>query len=482
MESRPDSGQTISRRDLLKRASFVLGAMAVPMLASCGTPPSQQTTSAPTAAAPKAAAPAPAPAAPPAAPAAAPAASPAAAQPAQQAPGKPGGAVNLKFLSWYWAEKGRNDAWRAVVEKFHASQNDIRIEEVGFPFSEYFQRVTTQLAGGRLDADVLLFTDELFVRLAKGNFLEPVDEAATMAGIKDKLDKPTHDFVSANGKLYALLALNLSYALIHNRELLEKAGIAKPPNTMDEVFEISKQLTKRPDQFGYAGRNTMQEQNGFFQDISHWVLGHGGQYIKAKKPTVAEAPVINAVKAYKRLYDESMPQGSDASTYRRLMWEGKVLQYIDNSGNILILKAGNEEIYPKLNSAPPPWENRRGISITNYLGVYNGSPNKQAAMTWLGFLYRPENLGPLLQSTLETYSPFSGALSDEYLKTLHWVGGFQQSKGTPLPMMVEGLEANMAEVRQIFLSKVSEVLTTGKSAEDAMAEAQKSLEELAGRV
>ncbi len=69
--------------------------------------------------------------------------------------------VTVKYMTWWWAEKGRNDAWRGIVKKFHDAQKDIRIQEVGFPYSEFFQRVTTQLAGGRLDADVLSFYDEL---------------------------------------------------------------------------------------------------------------------------------------------------------------------------------------------------------------------------------------------------------------------------------------------------------------------------------
>ena len=76
-------------------------------------------------------------------------------------------------MTWWWAEKGRNDAWRGIVKKFHDAQKDIRIQEVGFPYSEFFQRVTTQLAGGRLDADVLSFYDELGIRLIKTGALAP---------------------------------------------------------------------------------------------------------------------------------------------------------------------------------------------------------------------------------------------------------------------------------------------------------------------
>ena len=226
----------------------------------------------------------------------------------------------------------------------------------------------------------------------------------------------------------------------------------------------------------------MQEQNGWWQDISHWVLSYGGQWVKAKKPQVTDAAVINAVKAYKRLYDEAIPQGADASTYRRMAWEGKVAQYVDNSANINILKSGNPAIYPKIFTAPPPWENRRAINIPNYVGVYAGSAQKQAAMTFLEFVFRAENFQALMEAALDIYPPYEGVLRDAYVKELHWIDGFLASKGTPIPLLVEGLESNVAEVRQIVLSKVSEVLTAGKAPEAAMAEAQTSLEELAARV
>lgn len=57
-------------------------------------------------------------------------------------------ATTIKYLTWWWAETGRNTAWRNLVSKFHAAQNDVRIQEVGFPFSEWSQQITTQLAGG----------------------------------------------------------------------------------------------------------------------------------------------------------------------------------------------------------------------------------------------------------------------------------------------------------------------------------------------
>jgi len=391
-------------------------------------------------------------------------------------------AVPVKYMTWWWAEKGRNDAWRGLIKKFHDSQKDIRIQEVGFPYSEYFQRVTTQLAGGRLDADVLSFSDELAFRLMKGNFLAPVEDVPKQLGIQGKFDREGEQLAMSNGHLWGLLILIAPYTLIYNKELYDKGGVKRPPSTHEEYFAAAKQLTKRPDQFGHAGRSTMQEQNGWWQDISHWVLGYGGVWVKGKKPQLTEAPVINAVKAYKRLYDEAMPQGADASTYRRMAWEGKVAQYIDNEANINILKAGNPAIYPKIFTAPPPWENHRAIDILYYMGIYAGSTQKQAAQAFLEFLYKPENLRELMEAALDTNEPYKGVVRPAWVKELHWASGFLASQGVPIPAMVEGLEFNIAEVRQIVLSRVSEVLTTNKAPEAAMADAQKATEELAARV
>lgn len=400
---------------------------------------------------------------------------------AQVAPAKPGGPVTLKYMSWWWAEKGRNDAWRATIKKFHESQKDIRIEEVGFPYTEYFPRLMTQLAGGRLDADVLSAYDELAIRLIKGGHLEPMDDVVAKLGIKDKLNK-LHDFVTDNGKLYALLGVSPGYALIYNKELYEKEGITEPPARQEEYFAVAKKVTKRPNQFGHAGRNTMQEQSGWLQDITHWILGYGGVWAKAKKPLVTEAPALNAVKAYKRLYDEAMPQGADASTYRRMAWEGKIVQYIDNSANINIIKTGNPDTYPKIFTAPPPWANRRSIALPSYVAIYAGSKNKDAAKAWWEFVFKKENIQALNEAALDIIPVYEGAVREEYLKSLHWTSGFAAANQVVLASTFGGFEANIAEFRQILLRRVSEVLTAGKAPEQAMQEAQKELEALAARL
>src|SRR5438876_12021458 len=60
---------------------------------------------------------------------------------AQPAPPPSGARVTVKVLSWFWWEPGRRDAWRYVINRFHESQSDIRIEEAGWELADFTNRI-----------------------------------------------------------------------------------------------------------------------------------------------------------------------------------------------------------------------------------------------------------------------------------------------------------------------------------------------------
>ena len=65
-----------------------------------------------------------------------------------------GETINLKYMTWFWWEPGRAEAWRYMVEKFHESQNEIRVEEAGWPFNEFTNNIIVQLQPGRIEGDL----------------------------------------------------------------------------------------------------------------------------------------------------------------------------------------------------------------------------------------------------------------------------------------------------------------------------------------
>ena len=60
-----------------------------------------------------------------------------------------GAKTELNFLTWFWTEPGRGDAWRMMIKKFHDSQTDIHINEKGYGENDYFKTILLQAKSGR---------------------------------------------------------------------------------------------------------------------------------------------------------------------------------------------------------------------------------------------------------------------------------------------------------------------------------------------
>src|SRR3712207_3136613 len=122
------------------------------------------------------------------------------------APARATGPTTIGFLSWWWTEPRRADAWRAVVEQFHAAQGDVRVQGLAVPAPEYARNLLGQVATGALEADTFAFSDEIAARLVRGRQLDALDGSIQRLGIGDRLDQSAQAVVTLDGRPYGLLA------------------------------------------------------------------------------------------------------------------------------------------------------------------------------------------------------------------------------------------------------------------------------------
>ena len=405
-----------------------------------------------------------------------------AARPVATAPAKAAGPTTIGFLSWWWTEPRRAEAWRALVDQFHLAQNEARVKELPVAAPDYARTLLGQLATGGLEADTFAFTDEIAVRLVRGKLLDALDGTIDRLGIGDKLDAAAQAVVTQDGRPYGLLANLDPSALVYNRELYAAAGIAQPPTTPDAYLDAARKLTSRPERFGHAGRAKLDDQAGWWEDLTQWVLAYGGTWATARRPLADSEPVLRAVRAYKALYDAAMPQGADGEEIRRLVGEGKVAQYVARVGDLEAVPTTRADVAASLLSAPPPSEGQRSVARASYVGISAASKKKQAVRTWWEFAFRLENVRGLLERSGYVVPVYVGALREDAFAEQAWASGFQAAKPVVLSTTIEGFEASVGELRRIVLERVNEVLTAGKAPEVAMREAQQGLENLASRI
>ncbi len=386
----------------------------------------------------------------------------------------------VKYLTWWWAETGRNDVWRTFVKDFQAENPGITIQEVSIPFSQFEDTVATQFATGAVNADLMSATDGFFIKLQATNLLFNLDKVVDYGQYKDRLE-PENDAALKDGNRQGFAVATVPHALIYNKSLYDANGITKPPTTPDEYLAFGEKIRKAPDIYGLAARNTVPEAVGWFVDLCNYVYGFGGRWsTKDGKPALASKEVIAAMTYFKKLYDSSaFPHGATAGDYRKMAWEGKLGEYIDNSANMNILKTGNPKVFEDIRTDAPPFENKAAVFQGQYLCIPAKAQNPSAAGRVLEYFLRPEVQTKMAVAALDVKQTLRDILPKDYLEKNVWTKGYLLSKTVSL--VPTGFETKVPEFRKIVTDSMSQVLTANKPVADAMGEAQKQAEALALR-
>ncbi len=129
-----------------------------------------------------------------------------------------------------------------------------------------------------------------------------------------------------------------------------------------------------------------------------------------------------------------------------------------------------------------PWASKKSIARIHPITVNAGGDHVDESKEFVKFLYTPENYRELLTKCLDVIPAYEVGGLDEYLGGLKWLDGYKDMTFTTPPDVMGDFIFNNQEFGQIVINHVTEVLTANRPVEDAMGDAQKELEDLAGRL
>lgn len=174
-------------------------------------------------------------------------------------------------ISW-WGSQDRHNRTLKVIELFQKAYPNIKLVPEYTGWSEYFTKLTTQVAGGN-PPDIIQH-DHAYLRgwVDKGLLL-PLDDLVADGTINLKdVAKPIVDSGRLYGKLYAINLGNNSQAFAIDVELFKKVNIPLPPTfwTWDDFKRIARLIHKRLGIYGAA------ESLYDHQIFRVWTIEHGG--------------------------------------------------------------------------------------------------------------------------------------------------------------------------------------------------------------
>jgi len=378
----------------------------------------------------------------------------------------------LTVSNWQWLEPNRGDLLWSVIAGYSKVNPKATMKKESVARADYEKTVSTQL-GAHGGPDLIIIPDTFFAKVAKSGLLEPVDDAVP-ANLKQTLNPTTNDFGKYQGKQLAYTWETVNYALFWNKSLLNQAGV-QPPTDFDSLLAAAKAIKAKTGVPGFAVRNKMAEETPWWVDFSNWPDGFGGQWSKGGKLTIDAPGNIQAVTAFKKMYDSgAMDTGDDASTFRTKFSQGKIGMMIDNSSALVTMVGGDKNPVKsaEVGASPLPFPTKTSANVGEWIGINKYSKNKALAKDFLKYLYSAD-VQKQLAAALGASSPGTDAQTPEsFVAANPWVPVYKAQAKDSRSSVVEGFADKTPQISHIVLSHISEVLINNVDPATALKAAQ----------
>lgn len=316
-----------------------------------------------------------------------------------------GGPAELRF-GW-WGNDDRAARTLQVIELFQEAYPEIKV--VGEPnggTADHFQIIDTQLAGNNAP-DLIQFG---------GNwpdyqqYLEPLNNYLGKQLLIDTPERFDQNALipatAADGNLYAVSLGTNTLVLAYNRTMIEAAGVALPKDNMtwDELIAYGKELkAKLPEGVAPFVDNSTNQANymSYFyrqQGTPLWTSDEGGK----------SYATVDSAKKWIQMWADMraeglIPDADTTATYAEtgadssalvagkaaigLIWSNQLAGYqaamTDQLGATTLAKGGEKSYV---------------IQMSQYLGIYKGSKNKETAALFINFFVTTPTAGAVLQT------------------------------------------------------------------------------------
>ncbi|WP_353807698.1 ABC transporter substrate-binding protein [Agromyces sp. SYSU T00194] len=229
--------------------------------------------------------------------------------------------TDFDFASWSLTEEASAPNIQALLDAY-ASNQDVAIGEVSFPYNEYFNQLTLQLRGGQ-------FVGAAHVDVAWLGALSGLGTLQDVSALTDGRGYTDAALSAAqfDGVQYGFPWTIGAIGLVTNAEILAKAGIDEFPTTIDGFEAALKDLKALGDGLIPYAASTKAAQ---LKDALIWMQTFGSPLVDGGTVTIGDDASVEAVTWYKSLYDQGLiAPDVDRFDARSLFAQGRAAIYDD---------------------------------------------------------------------------------------------------------------------------------------------------------
>ncbi len=325
--------------------------------------------------------------------------------PSSSASASPAASSGEKKTIAYWTDDRHDQEYiKELIAEFNATNEDNIEVEMTVLSENYNQSVDIAFSSNQAP-DLLRIKSGNAETFVKKGYLAPIDEYVT-EDMKTKFSSVLLDGVNIfDGKLYSLPNSGQTLRLVYNKDLFEKAGIAKPPESLQEMADAAKKITeagKKEGAYGFA-LNFKNPKSAFDRSVREILSlsGYQGLGFDYKTGQFDFGPYSQVIEYFKQMYDDGsiMPGAEtlDIDPLRAQFAAGKIGMYLSFSTEPGVYKDQfPTEVDWAAALAPTLDGTRKGtseiVSAGTWLGISEKSANKDAAWKFMQYMYGDEIL------------------------------------------------------------------------------------------
>ena len=188
------------------------------------------------------------------------------------------GPTTISFWNWYQGADG--PTLERIVEEFNSAQEDVIVDMTIMPKDTMIQKLLPAYAAG--DGPTLAaVAHEMVAQYSSKGAVQAVDDFYGEGKLEeDLLPEATLEAVTIDGVKYGAPFSTAPMMLYYNKTLFAEAGLDGPPESIDQLLEDAKAITKYTD--GDNSTNVYGLAQGVFAGIHTWISffrNEGGGYV-----------------------------------------------------------------------------------------------------------------------------------------------------------------------------------------------------------
>jgi multiple sugar transport system substrate-binding protein len=299
--------------------------------------------------------------------------------------GKKEEVVEVSLAGW-GGNQTEQELLQQTLDEFMAKHPNIKVNYEVIS-DQYMDVIKTRLIGGE-GPDVFYLDAFEAPALIETGAIEPLDSYVTEEFDVEDFEKPLLEAFQQEGITYGFPKDFSTLALFYNKAMFAEAGV-EVPTTWDELLEVSKELTKGTDVYGFGVAPELARQYFIGESL-------GGKIVTDNQPSFADEKVIQALQPVidQHLVDKTSAQPNEvgAGWGGEMFGQGKAAMVIEGNWAIPYL----QDTFPDIDFGTaeiPTVNGEQGTMAYTVAYVMNAnSEKKEAAWQLLSYLTGKEGM------------------------------------------------------------------------------------------